>query len=166
MTAAAKTPSQRGRANRRRGHDAERALCRWLRANGFPHAERAVRAGFNAGGRTVADPGDITGTPLILWSVKDCAVEQISKWFDELDDMSDNAPAYTTVRLIVHKRRGHADPGSWWCWMQATSLVELATGNAAQADPPFFVSVRTELRYVVHLLRAGGYGEPPAEVAS
>ncbi len=164
VTGTVKTASVRGKSNRRKGLTAERDLCRWLRSNGFPHAERAVRTGFNGGGRKGADPGDITGTPLILWSVKDCAVEQIGKWFDELDDMSDNAAEYTTVRLIVHKRRGHADPGKWHCWMSLACLVDLV-GDAADSRElrVFFDSgapVRLALADVVPLLRSAGYGEP------
>jgi len=163
MTAAAKTPSQRGRANRNRGIQAERDLCRWLRSNGFPHAERAVRTGFQASDRSSPDPGDITGTPLILWSVKDCAVEQIGKWFDELDAMDCGAD----VRLIVHKRRGHAGPERWWCWLdlgQLTQLVIPPFGHAAvlalanNSPSP----VRMEVGDVAPLLRAAGYGEPVA----
>lgn len=158
---AAPTASQRGSTNRRRGIQAERDVCRWLRANGFPHAERAVRTGFRAVDRTSADPGDITGTPFILWSIKDCAVEQIGRWFDELAAMDAGAD----LGLIVHKRRGHADPARWWCWLTLGHLVQLvipthlpaAVLAVADGSP---APLRMELGHVVPLLVAAGYGTP------
>ncbi|BBG01580.1 hypothetical protein [Pseudonocardia autotrophica] len=82
------TAAQRGTANRRKGHTAERDVAKYLRAVGYPNAERAVVTGFAAatGGRLKADPGDIAGVPFIV-SVKDCATEQLGKWLDELDAM-------------------------------------------------------------------------------
>lgn len=173
MTAAAKTPRQRGRANRNRGHQAERDVSRWLRANGYPHAERAVRAGFRAADRAAPDPGDITGTPGILWSVKDCAVEQTAKWFDELDDMSDNAHIGGCLTFLVHKRRGHADPGRWWCWQWQSQYLDLYRMWLQQVDEvrripelPLWIPsgteypMRMQLGHVVPLLRAAGYGDP------
>lgn len=162
MTAAAKTPSQRGRSNRNRGLNAERDLCKWLRVNGFPGAERAVRTGFRTLDRTSADPGDVAGSPGIVWSVKDCAVEQLAKWFTELDAMATAGE----VGLLVHKRRGHADPSRWWCWVNLGTLTGLVTNGVwglptAEAALP----VRMELGHVVPLLRASGYGSP-LEVAS
>ena len=152
MTAAAKTPSQRGRSNRNRGLNAERDLCKWLRTNGFPHAERAVRTGFRTVDRTSADPGDVTGTPGIVWSVKDCAVEQRAVWMAELDEMRSGSGA--DLGLLVHKRRGHADPARWWCWLELTDLFGLVAGRAPVAgDAP----LRMELGHVVPLLRVAGY---------
>lgn len=173
----ARTHSQVGRANRRRGHDAERALARYLRTAGWPHAERAVRAGFRAADRVSQDPGDITGTPGLLWSVKDCAAEQTAKWLDELDDMTDNAQHGGSRSFLIVKRRGHADPGRWWCWLwqgqyldlyrtwlervdEVRQIPELPLWQPAGTEYP----LRMELGHVVPLLRAVGYGEPPAEV--
>jgi hypothetical protein len=162
MTAAAKTPSQRGRSNRNRGLNAERDLCKWLRVNGFPGAERAVRTGFRTLDRTSADPGDVMGSPGIVWSVKDCAVEQRSVWMAELEAMGDGD---TEVYLLVHKRRGHADPGKWWCWLTLGQLVDLAAPFRAHlgvlpVTGPLAPPVRMELQHVVPLLRASGYGSP------
>jgi hypothetical protein len=154
------TASQRGTANRRKGLTAERDLCRWLRTNGFPHAERAVRTGFRVGDRVSADPGDVTGTPGIAWSVKDCAVDQPAKWLAELDRMTPAHPS--DVRLLVHKRRGHATPARWWCWMRMDALVALAD----DAETGFVFPVRVELGDALMLLRAAGYGTPIEGVAS
>jgi hypothetical protein len=156
----ARSAAQRGRANRRRGHDSERALARWLRSNGFGQAERAVRTGFRTADRAAPDPGDITGTPGIVWSVKDCAAEQTTKWLAELEVM--RAGAGALVGLLVHRRRGYADPGRWWCWTPLDVPVWLLTGyGGAAGHAEARAPVRMELTDVVALLRATGYGDPP-----
>jgi hypothetical protein len=144
--------SARGRANRRKGHTAERDLARWLRENGFPHAERAVRTGFRTADRVTADPGDIAGIPGVVWSVKDCATERIGPWLAELDAMDGG-----DYRLLVVKRRGCADPGRWWVYIEANALPGLrwGCGSAALSFP-----VRAELAPVVALLAQAGYGTP------
>jgi hypothetical protein len=154
---AAQTASQRGKANRNRGHNAERAVAKYLRDNGFPHAERAVRAGFATASRTVADPGDIRGCLGVVVSVKDAATERLDQWMAELDAMDDrevpmgDAPA----RLLVHKRRGHADPGRWWCWMRASTFA----AELDNAETSFVFPVRMEFGDAVMVLRAAGYGQ-------
>ena len=148
---AARTPQQVGASNRRRGHDAERAVARYLRGTGFQHAERAVRTGFRTLDRVSQDPGDITGCPGIVWSVKDCAAERIGAWMVELTAMGDP----DALHLLVQRRRGHADPGRWWCWMDLAAASLLLDG--ATFGPQL---VRMELGDVVALLRLRGYGEP------
>lgn len=166
----APTPSPRGTANRRRGHQAERDVARWLRANGYPHAERAVRAGFRTADRTTADPGDITGTPFMLWSVKDCAAEHTARWFAELDAMSDDANTAGCLTFLIHKRRGHADPARWWCWQWQSQYLDLYRTwldsiDHAHPELPLWIPsgteypMRMELGHVVPLLRAAGYGD-------
>lgn len=155
----ARTASQRAAASRRKGAVAERDLVRWLRANGFPGAERAVRTGYRTPDRTAADPGDVTGTPGIVWSVKDCAVERIATWLAELDAMDTST---TVVRLLVAKRRGHADPGEWWCWLRAHDFAALLD----DAETAFAFPVQAALGDVVMLLRAAGYGDPITEAVA
>lgn len=153
---AAKTPSARGRSNRRRGHDAERALAKWLRSNGFPHAERAVRTGWTVKDRASADPGDITGTPGLIWSVKDTATESHTVWRAELNKMILGQDNVEARGVIVHKRRGHASPGEWWVW--------LATPDVAALFGVRFYSGewwRTTVGELAWLLRGAGYGTPP-----
>jgi hypothetical protein len=153
------TASQRGTTNRRRGHQAERDLARWLRSHGYPHAERAVRTGFRASDRVSADPGDIDGIPGIVISVKDCAAEQTVKWLAELAVMQ--AGARAVHGLLVHKRRGHADPGRWWCWLLLDDVVRLATdGHAVATFAAGEHPVRMELGHAVRLLRDAGWGDP------
>src|SRR5690606_27104000 len=58
-------PAAGGRMSRSKdiGTRAETAVVRYLRANGFEHAERRALRGRQ-------DAGDITGTPGICWEVK------------------------------------------------------------------------------------------------
>jgi hypothetical protein len=158
---AARTPAQRGAWSRNKGAKAERDLVAYLRQVGFGGAERAVRTGYRTTTRTAADPGDLTGTPGIVWSVKDCAAEQVSAWLDELDAM---AADELDIRLLVHKRTGKADPGRWWCWMRLYTTQHLALASSRVDYGDFAYPVRMELGHVVVLLHHAGYGDQ--EVAS
>ncbi|WP_424183834.1 hypothetical protein ACOBQX_17905 [Actinokineospora sp. G85] len=155
--------SRRGSASRRRGADAERRLATWLRWNGWPHAERAVRTGFRGGGRTVVDPGDIVGTPALVWQVKDQAREQVEAWLVETEQQRLGAPgaAPADLGLLVVRRRGKADPGRWWVWLPAERFVALVADTPAIPHAP--QPVRLELGDLVLLLRAAGYGDPLTE---
>lgn len=156
---APRTPSQRGSANRRKGASAELAVAKYLRTVGFPQAERAVRTGYRTATRTSADPGDLTGVPGLAVSIKDCAVEQLRPWLAELDVMVAGSGA--GLGILIHKRRGHADPGRWWCWLRLRDALALAYTGATgrymgpSGDDP----VRMELGHVVPLLRGAGYGD-------
>lgn len=149
-----------GALSTNKGKVAERHLVRWLRENGFGGAERAVRTGYRIATRTSADPGDVTGTPGIIWSCKDVAEARarqpsvLDGWFAELDAMAGEPD---DVRLLVHKRAGHADPGRWWCWLRMSTLVPLATGG--HSTTRFTAQVRMELADVVRILRLTGYGD-------
>ncbi|GGM75944.1 hypothetical protein GCM10012275_53350 [Longimycelium tulufanense] len=157
MTAA--TASARGRSNRRRGHDAERAVARWLRTNGWPHAERAVRNGFRTAHRSGADPLDLTGTPHLVWSVKDDKSERICAWMVELAEKRRAAGA--DVGVLVQRRRGAPDPGFWWAWIFISELVELLRGSGHPEWPGGVV--RMELQDLVPMLHAAGYGTPAGQ---
>lgn len=164
MTAATRTPAQRGTANRRKGHQAERDLAKYLRTVGFPQAERAVVTGFavtssSGEARSHADPGDIAGVPATIISVKDCGAETIEPWLAELDAMATLAGEGAGLRLLVHKRRGTA-PGRWWCWMRQSQHASLVGGRS-----PLEFPVRAELRFVVAEMHRAGYGSP-SEVSS
>lgn len=158
MTAATRTPSQRGSSNRRKGHTAERDVARWLRVVGYPDAERAVVTGGTITGldggivRLRADPGDVAGVPFIV-SVKDCAAEQVDKWMAELDAMRHLNGNLSAARLLVHKRRGKADPARWWCWMTLAQAAHLAGGQSVSQAP-----VRMEFAAALVLLAESGVG--------
>ncbi|MEV5537438.1 hypothetical protein AB0L13_11310 [Saccharopolyspora shandongensis] len=148
--------SRLGRANRRRGHDAERTVARWLRDNGFTGAERAVRTGYTTGDRQVADPGDLTGTLGVAWQVKDTERESVGVWLRELDEQT--AAARAEVGVLVHRRRG-TSPGRWWAWLRVADLGCLL-GGAGRHYRHRRHPVRMELAHAVELLRAAGYGDP------
>lgn len=142
-----------GTANRRRGLVAERHLVTWLRTQGWPHAERSVVTGYRTAHRERRDGGDITGTPGIVWSLKDCAKLQIPAWWAELHTF--DGP--DRFRLLVVKNRGHASPAEWWCWLRVADMVELASTQLHPCQD----LIRCHLSTVVSLLREAGYGQAP-----
>lgn len=154
--------SRLGTANRRRGAEAERRLAAWLRAHGWPHAERGVRTAYSSAGRGLVDPGDIVGTPALVWQVKDHARESVDHWLTETEQQRLGAPGTVPadLGLLVVRRRGKADPGRWWVWLPVEQLVGLVV-DAPRPQVPR--PVRMELVDLVPLLRAAGYGEPLAE---
>lgn len=154
------TLARRGRANRRKGADAERSVAKWLRANGFPGAERAIRAAYVGADHVLPDPGDLTGTPGLVWQVKDCKREQILLWLSETEQQ--RLAANAVMGLLVVRRRGAADVGRWWCWLDLGTLFDFVgaatwagVGRELEREP-----VRLELGAVVDLLRIRGYGDP------
>lgn len=132
--------STRGRRNRASGASAERDVARYLRL-WWPEACRAVR-------NTIPDPGDLDCTsPGLWWSIKNAQVERLPAWMAELDEK-----AAGRVGLLVVRRKGHASPGEWWCWMRASDFFGLR-GLSATDDFP----VKAELRHIVGLLVAANY---------
>lgn len=102
-------------ANRRRGHDCERAVVNYLRAQGWPDARRYL----SGDGR---QPGDIDFHPLICLEVKDVASSAWPTWCRQA---AAEAPA-GTVPVVVRRTRGVTDVGAWECridggaWLLAT----------------------------------------------
>jgi hypothetical protein len=161
-------PTMSGAMSRDKGANAERALVGYLRGVGFGGAERAVRTGYRTVTRTSADPGDVTGTPGIIWSCKDVATVKANKpsvfadWFAELDAMDGDVDH---VRLLVHKRAGYTDPGLWWCWMRLYTLehLVLASSSVDAGQNDWTAPVRMELGHTIPLLHHAGYGDPIEE---
>lgn len=144
--------SRRGTSARRKGIDREKELARWLRP-WYVEACRAVR-------NTSPDPGDIDCTsPGLFWSVKDHADEAINAWMAELDRKRD-----LRVGLLVVKRKGHASPGEWWCWMHLWQLAELIGGVFIEDEAAWNAPWRSELRLVMPLLVQANYAPPPREL--
>lgn len=148
------TESARGRANRRKGHDTERAVARYLRAVGFPGAERAVRTGYRVGDREVPDPLDITGIPGVVWSVKNDASNQIGKWLHEAETAQHHHGA--ELAILVVRRRGKAEPSRWWAWVSLPALVRAVLGTGWH-DVSGYVCL--ELGDLVPMLHRAGYGD-------
>lgn len=157
--------SRLGRANRDKGARAERALVTWLRAHGWPHAERAIATGHRSSVRERQDLGDITGTPGIAWQVTDRGdLDQPAVFARRLADTNAQRDAGRfDYGVLVQRRRGVADPARWWVWLHLGDLVALGHG---EEDPAHWRSMvaptRMELADLAPLLRAAGYGiEPP-----
>jgi hypothetical protein len=159
-----RTPSQRGAANRDKGARAERAVVSWLRDNGFPGAERAVRTGYKSGNRTAIDPGDITGTPGLVWQITDRADADEPAVVERRmsDTERQRIHANAAYGFLVVKRRGFADPGRWWVWLPADVLTDLVYGH--HPVHPFGFPVRAELADIVHVVRHKGFGDLPTGV--
>lgn len=99
---------------RRKGADAERALIRWLRTNGYPDARRYLAGD----GR---QPGDIDGVPGVCLDVKNRATLDLPGWLRQLD-----AEARTgALPFVVVKLRGVTDPGDWALITRVRRLPEL-----------------------------------------
>lgn len=145
---AARTPSQLGASNRRRGATCERTVARYL-TTWWPDCVRAIR-------NTTPDPGDLANTsPSLWWSVKDCSVERYPEWFAEMAEK-----AAGRIGVLVVRRRGCADVGRWWAWLQALDLRELWGPPLDVVTPIWNRPVRMELGDLVPFLLTAGYGEP------
>lgn len=157
------TASQRGKANTAKGKRTERDLVTWLRAHGWPGAERTIRTGHRVPGRVSADRGDVDGTPLLAWQVKDVAereIWQIPNWLAATG--CQRAAAGADLGILVVKRRGHADPGRWWAWLTLDEVIHEALTNRVNGLPYplglFTVPVRLALADLAPILHFWGYG--------
>jgi len=68
-----------GRAMRAKGSQFEREVVGYLKANGFPYAERHYGAG------RPEDVGDIDGIPGWTLEVKNCRAMDLAGWSDEAE---------------------------------------------------------------------------------
>lgn len=156
MTKPARSKSEIGRANLTKGRVAERRLVSYLRASGWPGAERTVRTGYRvAGGREGADQGDVDGTPGLVWQVKAVAETRhylVPTWLAETAAQRDAAGADFGVLVVKRSRAAH--PGQWWAYLPANEFARLAGGFIRDLTGP----VRLELRDLVLWLRLAGYG--------
>ena len=102
-------------ASRAKGTKAETAVVNYLKANGWPFAERHAQHGSK-------DVGDVN-IPGVVIEVKSASRIDLSGWIGELEDEMDNAD--TSDGVVVVKRRGTTDPGKFyaictfdmWCAM-------------------------------------------------
>lgn len=150
-----------GAASRAKGVRAEQHLARYLR-QWWPGAERKSDNGWRTGGRESADHGDIRGTDLIVWQVKHRKDFRLDEFMAQTAEQATAAGA--DFGVLVQRRDGTSDPGRWWAWLTVTEFGSMVGGfdvvprdlDAATLNAP----VRTELRHVVALLLAAGYGTP------
>jgi len=116
----------RSRASARSaGTRTERAVADWLaRALDDERIDRRVRHGAK-------DRGDITGIRIhgqrLVLEVKDCARQSLPQWIREAHHEAANDDAL--AGLVISKRVGTTDPGSFWVHMELRDLVALITGQ-------------------------------------
>ena len=139
-----------------KGTACEVAILKYVRANGFPWAERLALSG-------AADCGDISLLPgrLIVLEAKahaSAATGQpgatlLAEWMRQTETERDNAGA--DHGLLVVKRKGTTDPSKWFAYLDPSTLYALI-GSAA--PPPFDSCVCLPLADALLLLRSAGYG--------
>jgi len=151
----------RGRANRRKGHQAERDLATYLR-KWWPDAERKPDNGWRSGDRTSADLGDIRGVPGVVWQCKN--VDRLNVPQAMLETATQATVAEAHYGVLVERRPGHADPAHWWAWVTVADLGQMLSPDVFAAwgvgADVLHAPVRVELRHVVTLLIIGGYADP------
>lgn len=126
--------------SKQKGTKCETDTVRYLRANGFPLAERRALAGN-------ADRGDILACPGVIVECKHWATytdTDIATWLAETWREKGNANA--DEALLVIRRNGKANPADWWAW-------RYLKGHGWHC---------TWLNEAVHQLRMQGWGEPHA----
>lgn len=101
---------------RAKGTAAETAVVNYLKAHGFPHAERRALHG-------TADKGDITGCGPVVFEVKNHKQMDLAGWIKELEAEMVNAGV--DVGAVVSKKRGTTDPGEFYAILPFRILVSL-----------------------------------------
>lgn len=104
-----------GSTSRRRGHNAERAVARFLTDHGFTARTSRATSGFQKG-------TDITFEEESAFAieVKDWAKTALPEWLRQA-----RADANGRVGVVWHKQRGKADPGEWFVTMTGEDFVKV-----------------------------------------
>lgn len=113
------TATSQGATNRRKGHETERMVFRWLRQVGWPDA-CTTRAKLGHDGWSA--PGDVSWHPLIVLEVKD--VQSGSRW-PTWCRQAVAASAPGQVPCVVRRTRGVADVSAWETRLPVGALHEL-----------------------------------------
>lgn len=101
---------------KRKGAATEEEWVRYLRAVGWPYAERRHLAG-------AFDRGDVAGCPGVTVEIKSGARIDLATWMDELDTEMVNAA--TDVGYVAIRPKGRPRAQDWWCVVPAEVLVRL-----------------------------------------
>jgi hypothetical protein len=110
-------------AAKRKGSQAERDVVAYLKANGYPYADRRVA------GATL-DKGDISGVLGVTIEIKNHARLDLAGWLAELEVEMKNDNAWTGV--VIHKRKGKGDVGEWYATLPVKvwlALLRKANGE-------------------------------------
>ena len=154
------------------GTDTERAVARYLTANGWPSAE--IRRTHGS-----LDLGDITGTPGLIWEVKgghqaeQATDANITEWLEETELERSNAHADVGVLIWKRKGKGHASVGAWWAALPGWAYLYLARTGYGVIIPPATTiltyhrapPVRLLVADLTRLLRTAGYGDQLGDAA-
>lgn len=100
---------------RAKGTAFETFIVRYLQ-QWWPHAERRALHGTN-------DKGDITGTPGIVWELKNHKQLRLSEWLTETENERVNARA--KVGVLVVKRRGNNKPEDQYAIVTVRTMTQL-----------------------------------------
>ena len=103
-------------AAKRKGSQAERDVVAWLKANGYPYADRRVA------GATL-DKGDISGVLGVTIEIKNHARLDLAGWLAELEVEMKNDNAWSGV--VIHKRKGKGDVAEWYATLPAQLWLQL-----------------------------------------
>lgn len=103
---------------RAKGTAAETAVVNYLKANGFPDADRSPLRG-------TLDKGDVTGIKSVVIEIKNHKVYAIPAWIRELEVEISNAQARTGFVVVKPNGVGASRVGDWWAVMPLWRMAEL-----------------------------------------
>ena len=110
--------------HRRKGSSFERLIADYLKAHGFPFADRRVKNGAK-------DKGDIGGVHAhgkgLVLEAKNTTRISLGTWAAEAEQERVNDEALAGV--IVHKRHGKGQAGDQWVTLTLADLVAILTGS-------------------------------------
>lgn len=139
-----------------KGTAAETAFVSWLRANGWPHAERRTQKG-------ALDRGDVTGTPGLVFEVKDCKSWDLAGWLRETEFERMNDSANYGILIMKPPRVGLSTPGRWAAAMYYRDLYHLLSQTPEM--PHWGASkVITRSGTEIESLRVGFYRHSPGQL--
>jgi hypothetical protein len=99
-------------------------IADYLKANGFPFADRRVRNGAK-------DRGDIGGVGVhdqrLVFEAKNTTRISLGSWAAEAETERVNDKALAGV--VIHKRHGKGKAGDQWVTLTLADLVAILTGN-------------------------------------
>jgi hypothetical protein len=110
--------------HRQKGSSFERLIADYLKAHGFPFADRRVKNGAK-------DRGDVGGVHIhgqgVVIEAKNTTRISLGTWATEAEQERVNDEALAGV--IVHKRHGKGKAGEQWVTMPLADLVAILTGT-------------------------------------
>jgi len=103
---------------RAKGTVAETAVVNYLKANGFPDADRAPLRG-------VLDKGDVTGVRNVVIEIKNQKTYSIPAWLRELETEITNASVEHGFLVVKPNGIGVSRVGDWWAILPLHRIVAL-----------------------------------------